>query len=289
MNKSVQHSYTLLDSGEGFKLEQFGHYRLSRPCSQAVWKQVLPKSEWLAADAYFTREGDAKWQIKRELPDSWTISIADLIFKISTTDFGHLGIFPEQRDCWEWLPLIIEQAKQAGRERVNVLNLFAYSGGSTLAAAKSGAHVCHLDASKGMVHWAKENAALNNLQEAPIRWIVDDVNKFLAREQRRGIQYDGIILDPPTFGRGVKGEIFKIEEDLQDILQKCASLLTSKPLFVFFSCHSPGFSPIVMHHLLSQMMETHQGNVEAGEMVLRGSDEAVLSLPSGVYARWLHA
>jgi 23S rRNA (cytosine1962-C5)-methyltransferase len=284
-NESIYQTYHLIDSGHGRKLEQFGPYRISRPCAQAVWNPLLPASEWKQSHATFTREGDSKWTTVGQLPDCWTITVSDITFKISTTDFGHLGIFPEQRHFWEWIQSTIKEAKTK-RPTLNVLNLFAYSGGSTLAAAKGGAQVCHLDASKGMVSWARENAALSGLQEAPIRWIIDDVSKFLAREVRRGTRYDAIILDPPSFGRGAKGEIFKIEDHLQPILKDCQTLLSDHPLFILFTCHSPGFSPIVMNHLLSQMMAPYKGKIDTGEMLLEG--KGALPLPSGVYARWQH-
>lgn len=284
---SIYQTYQLIDSGQGRKLERFGPYVISRPCAQAVWEPQLPASEWKKADATFTREGDTKWRSVGQLPDSWSITVSDITFKISPTDFGHLGIFPEQRPFWKWIQHAVRQAKEkrAQEEKnINVLNLFAYSGGSTLAAAKGGAQVCHLDASKGMVSWARENALLSGLQEAPIRWIVDDVNKFLAREVRRAVRYDAIILDPPSFGRGAKGEVFKIEEHLPLILADCQRLLSDTPLFILFTCHSPGFSPLVMHHLLSQMMDSHPGTIDTGEMLLEGNQ--ALPLPSGVYARW---
>lgn len=278
-------SYALIDSGHGRKLERFGPYLISRPSAQAVWQPLHPESEWKKADAVFTRESDNRWINKPNIADSWTVDVAGINFKIAPTDFGHLGIFPEQRDFWEWIQTFITQAIAEGRKEVRVLNLFAYSGGVTLAAAKAGAHVCHLDASKGMVAWARENAALNQLEGAPIRWIVDDVGKFLAREVRRESRYDAIVLDPPSFGRGSRGEVFKIEEDLQGILSTCRQLLTDKPLFVLFSCHTPGFTPIVMGHLINQMMHSSGGHVDTGEMVLRG-EKGVLALPSGTYARW---
>lgn len=278
-------TYALLDSGKGRKLEQFGQFVLSRPCSQAVWTPLLSEQSWRKADAVFLREGDTKWTFHNPKTNGiWTIDVAGITFKISPTDFGHLGIFPEQKVFWEWIQKVIRKAKEK-RSEIQVLNLFAYSGGSTLAAAKAGAHVCHLDASKGMVTWARENAALNDLTEAPIRWIVEDVGKFLQRELRRGRRYDAIILDPPSFGRGSQGEIFKIEEHLTDLLKHCRALLSDHPLFVLFSCHTPGFSPIVMGHLLSQMMHGCNGKMDEGEMILTG-EKSVLSLPSGTFARW---
>lgn len=263
-------SYELLDSGGGKKLERFGAFVLSRPAAQAVWRQAREK--WVA-DATFTREGEKSWD--KLLPESWNIEVAGLQFKLSATDFGHLGIFPEQTPFWEWFQTILNP-------RHEILNLFAYSGGSTLACAKAGAKVCHLDASKGMVDWARENAKLNGLEKAPIRWIVEDVNKFLRREHKRGHFYDGIILDPPSFGRGAKGEVFKIEEHILELLDLVKSLLVEKPLFVLFSCHTPGFSPLVMKHLMGDMMRGKEGVIDVGEMVLEG----LRPLPSGTYARW---
>lgn len=281
---SKQNHYTLVDSGKGRKLERFGSYLLSRPCSQAVWKPQLSEKEWDQADASFSREQENKWTQKIRLPDAWQVELAGLLFKISPTDFGHLGIFPEQQSFWEWIQAKIK-SHATPTFKPRVLNLFAYSGGSTLAAAKAGAAVCHLDASKGMVAWARENAALNQLEEAPIRWIVEDVKKFLARELKRGSRYEGIILDPPTFGRGAKGEIFKIEDEVIPLLRDCRELLSDHPLFILFSCHTPGFSPLVMQHLMDQTMEGLKGTVDVGEMVLSGNHLA-LDVPSGTYARW---
>lgn len=265
--------YELRKSGEGRKLERFGPYLIDRPCLQAVWPKEDDK--W-RSDALFTRNPDGKWTFEKLLPEQWVIEIDGIRFKLSCTDFGHLGIFPEQRESWQWIQ---KRCALAGRP-LNVLNLFAYSGGSTLAAAKGGAQVTHLDASKKMVGWAKENAELNGL--STIRWIVDDVRKFLKREIKRERRYDGIILDPPSFGRGSKGEVFKIESDLNDILGACFALLSETPEFFLLSCHSPGFTPLVLHHLLKRRFSERK--MEWGEMVLEGED--VLSIPSGCYARW---
>lgn len=276
--------YALIDSGNGRKLERFGPYLLSRPCSQAVWKPQLAEKEWNKADATFSREDENKWVFKQTLPEAWEVEAAGLRFKLSSTDFGHLGIFPEQEPFWQWIQTTIKKhATPSFKPRI--LNLFAYSGGSTLAAAKAGGVVCHLDASKGMVAWARENAALNRLEQAPIRWIVEDVKKFLMREKKRGSRYEGIILDPPSFGRGTKGEIFKIEEAIIPLLEDCRGLLSEQPLFLLFSCHTPGFSPLVMHHLMSQNMQGLKGNLERGEMVLAGKNQ-VFDVPSGTYAKW---
>ena len=218
--------YELLDSGNGAKLERFGEVVLARPCAQAVWQPQRP-ARWKTADATFDREDGNRWHGRNRLPQEWVIDVDGTRFRLSGTDFGHLGIFPEQRAQWTW---IRETVAAAGRP-VRVLNLFAYSGGSTLAAARGGAEVCHLDASKGMVQWARANAALNGLENHPIRWIVDDAHKFLNREIRRGRRYDGIILDPPTYGRGGNGETYKIERDLTETLRLCRALLSDSPLF----------------------------------------------------------
>ncbi|HSX25717.1 MAG TPA: class I SAM-dependent methyltransferase [Chlamydiales bacterium] len=267
--------YALLDSGDGQKLEQFGEYTLIRPCPQAVWRCTL-KQEWEKASARFTREKEKNhWTFKQKLPSSWVILHGGVEFKISPTDFGHLGLFPEHADLWEWMRPLLSKSSR-------VLNLFAYSGGVTLAAAQQGAQVCHLDASKGMVDWARENAALNRLTDAPIRWIVDDAIKFLKREIKRESFYDGIVLDPPTYGRGSKGEIFKIEEEIIPLLELCSQLLTKKPLFVIFSCHTPGFTPLSLRHLLGQTLP--KGHIEIGEMALHSP--GTLPIPSGCFAKW---
>lgn len=268
-------SYALLDSGNELKLERFGEFVLARPCSQAVWKPVLEKRQWEQADGAFSREPANTWKMARKLPSSWVVEWGGVRFKVSPTDFGHMGIFPEHALLWKWMAGKISKGTK-------VLNLFAYSGGATLAAALAGAEICHLDASKAIVAWARENAALNGLEKAPIRWIVDDVLKFLKREIRRGVRYDGIILDPPTFGRGNQGEIFKIERDLNTILEHCRELLSPSPKFMILSSHTPGYTPLVMQHLMRQTMAGIGGTIESGEMIIPGP----LELPSGTYARW---
>ena len=268
--------YELLDSGDGRKLERFGRYVLARPCSQALWRPCKSDSEWAKADASFDREDGNRWHGRSNLPKEWQIETAGIRFRLGGTDFGHLGIFPEQRAQWRW---IRETVEGCGR-KVSVLNLFAYSGGSTLAAALGGAEVCHLDASKGMVEWARENARLNGLGERPIRWIVDDAHKFMRREIRRGRKYDAIVLDPPTFGRGAGGEMYKIERDLKETLALVRDLLSETPLFVLFSSHTPGLSPIVAENILAQLFPT--ARLTSGEMLLEG---ASLPCPSGIFCR----
>ncbi len=275
--------YELLDSGGFQKLERFGDIVLARPCAQAVWRPSRPAA-WREATATFSREGGNRWQGRERLPATWVIAVGGIRFQLSSTDFGHLGIFPEQRDQWQRIGADCAEFHARHGRAPRVMNLFAYSGGSTLAAARAGAEVCHVDASKGMVEWARKNAALNSLQEKPVRWIVDDVLKFLGREQRRGQRYDLLILDPPSYGRGAKGEVFKIENDLPGLLAQLAVLLSDEPLGVLISCHTPELTPISLHHLLLQAFGKN-GSLEHGEMLLRG-DADVLPVPSGSFCRW---
>lgn len=256
--------YELIDSGDGEKLERFGKFRLIRPAPIALWKRKRP-AEWAKVDGHFDREN--RW--KGKLPEEWNVEIGGVQFQIAPTEFGHLGVFPEHAEIWTW---VREQKPK------RLLNLFAYSGGVTLAAAQAGAEVCHVDAAKGMVDWARAMAAQNGLEKAPIRWIVDEAGKFMAREVRRGSRYDAIVLDPPTFGRGAKGEVFKIERDLLPMLELCKQLL-ERPKFVILSCHTPGFTPLV----LKQIVESLFPHVEAGELMLQGKGTNVL--PCGSFVR----
>lgn len=273
--------YELLDSGDGRKLERFGDKILERPASQAVWRPDQPESVWARAHARFDRAEGNRWHGRHRLPEAWDAHIGGIRFRLSSTDFGHLGVFPEQRPMWRWL-----RDTCAARPGLHILNLFAYSGGSTLAPAQSGARVCHVDASRGMTDWARDNARRNQLQDAPVRWIVDDVPAFLRREIKRGRRYNGIILDPPSFGRGAKGELFKIEERINPLLQQVRALLDPRPAFVLLSCHTPGFSPRVLQNLLEQHLGDLPGQHDAGEMLLTGAP-GVRPLPSGNYARWV--
>jgi len=263
--------YQLLDSGNGRKLERFGPYTLIRPCPQAVWRPQRPES-WGHADATFARDKQDRWVERSGLPEGWIVEIGAVRFKIAPTDFGHLGVFPEHAFLWNAMrPLI--------RKKMRILNLFAYSGGVTLAAAQEGAEVCHLDASKGMVDWARENAAINQLANAPVRWIVDDAIKFLKREVKRQSFYEGVILDPPTFGRGSKGEVFKIEQDLLELLEHCRAVLSPQKAFLIFSCHTPGFTPVVLQQVIGQLFQPN--SLEVGEMKLESEH---FCIPSGCYA-----
>ncbi|HDP24715.1 MAG TPA: hypothetical protein ENN34_04655 [Deltaproteobacteria bacterium] len=283
--QSSSDDYELLDSGEGRKLERFGAYRLVRPCAQAIWPKKRDAGLWKSADALFERSRGNRWHGASALPGSWEIRLEGITFRISPTDFGHLGLFPEQRELWVWIRTIVEAALQSSHGSVSVLNLFAYSGGATLAAAMAGASVCHLDASKGMVAWARENAALNHLDRAPIRWIVDDVNRFLERELRRGRSYDAIILDPPTYGHGKNKEVYKIERELTSTVRTCWSLMSQNPLFILLTSHTPACTPVGLSNILRATAGTPEPlRLECGEMLLTG-ESSVLPVPSGTYCR----
>ncbi len=280
--------YELLDSGDGRKLERFGGVVLARPCAQAIWRPGRPQAEWdHMTDASFDREGgQLRWHRRDCLPPEWEITIDELRLRLSGTDFGHLGVFPEQRDCWRWIDRLVRGVVDRGGARPRVLNLFAYSGGATLIATRAGAEVCHLDASAGMVDWARRNAALNGLSDAPVRWIVDDAHKFMNREARRGRRYDAIILDPPSFGRGARGEVYKLERDLPRTLKLCAALLSDRPLFLLLSAHTPGVTPTVLSNLLDDFSATLPGGgIHAAEMLLKGA-AGTRPVPSGCMACW---
>lgn len=281
-SEKVKDGYQLLDSGGESKLERVGPYLLVRPSPQAVWSPSLPDKDWQDADAVYIRSstGGGNWDFHRRLPDKWEIEYRGLKFFIKPTGFGHLGIFPEHGESWDW----IEERIRGAKGPVSVLNMFAYTGGASMAAARAGATVCHLDASKGVVDWAREDAALSGLSDRPVRWIVDDVSKFVQKEIRRGKSYDAIILDPPSFGRGATGEVWKIEDDLLKLLHDCRKLLTDNPLLVHLSCHSPGFTPLVLQNLLAEMMRGKKGGLSNGEMVIPEGYGRLL--PSGAYARW---
>lgn len=279
--------YKLLDSGDLYKLEQVGPYVLQRPAAQAIWPPNLPKATWRSADATYERNqsGSGKWTWHNKVKREFDIVYDKLSMRVKLTNFGHLGLFPEQAHNWEWLRTLIRARLTATNGRnLHVLNLFAYTGGSTLAASQAGAHVVHVDAAKGVVDWARHNAASSAMQERPIRWLVDDALKIVKREARRNNRYQGIILDPPTFGRGPKGEVFKIEENLMPLLDACREILAPDALFVLYSCHTPGFTPLVLQNQLASFLDGRPGRIEAGEMVVL--DQQARPLPSGTYARW---
>lgn len=271
--------YALLDSGWEKKWEQFGPFRVVRQAAQAFWPSLREENQWnpLHARHIRSRQGGGHWEYLAELPERWPVQVGSLRFLIKLTDFGHAGVFPEQSESWQWI------GRQC-RAGIQVLNLFGYTGGSSLAAARAGAEVTHVDASRGVVGWARENAELNGLVAAPMRWMVDDVKKFVARELRRGSRYEGVVLDPPSYGRGGKGETWSIEPDLVPLLQSLSKLLHPDG-FLLLSCHTPGFSALVLANLLARSFPERQGDLQFGEMVIPIAGTR-LSLPSGSYARF---
>ena len=259
--------YTLIDASGGDRLERWGDVTLIRPDPQVIWKNPEPAAEWDSADAVYIRSssGGGSWTYKRKLPEEWQISFGDLTFLVKPTGFKHTGLFPEQAVNWE---LCRELITNAGRE-ISVLNLFAYTGGATLACAAAGAKVCHLDAVKNMVEWGKRNAALSGLSDRPIRWITDDAMKFLGREIRRGNRYDGIILDPPSYGRGTNGELWKLEDCIYELMERCTAVLSDKPLFVLLNSYTTGLSPSVMAYLLTMTVgRKYKAEISAEEIGL---------------------
>lgn len=278
--------YTILDCGEGEKVERWGPHTLIRPDPQAIWPRSSHSSAWKQADAIYHRSnaGGGHWEIKK-LPAQWIIQYRQLAFQLKPMSFKHTGLFPEQAANWDFIDNTI---RSAGRP-IRVLNLFAYTGGATLAAAAAGASVCHVDASKGMVNWARENAACSGLSDKPIRWIVDDCKKFVEREIRRGHVYDAIIMDPPSFGRGPNGETWKIENDIAAFVSLTLQLLSSTPLFVLISSYSAGLAPSVMAYLLGiTAAKRYPGLIEAQELGLPVASTGLV-LPCGSSARFLAA
>ncbi len=240
--------YCLIDTSDGERLERWGKVTLIRPDPQIIWKSPDPAKEWSTPHARYIRSssGGGHWEYAGTVPESWTVKYKDLSFSVKPTGFKHTGLFPEQAVNWDYCSRLI---KNAGRP-INVLNLFAYTGGATLACAAAGAKVCHLDAVKGMVDWGRQNARLSGLSDKPIRWIVDDAMKFLGREVKRGNKYDGIILDPPSYGRGTNGEMWKLEDCIHELMIRCTQVLSDDPLFILLNSYTTGLSPSVMAYLL---------------------------------------
>jgi 23S rRNA (cytosine1962-C5)-methyltransferase len=314
--------YELLDSGDGKKLERFGEYTFIRPEVQAIWKRKFPESTWQAAHAIFQpsrEESGGHWKFLKKVPEQWEMKYPlqaagrDLQFSVMTTPGRHLGVFPECASHWDWASNIIQsrsgqyqdqaqevtsimyEAKTRGKSNdkkvaseLNVLNLFGYRGLATLACAAAGARVTHVDASRKSITWAKENQTLSGMQAAPIRWIVDDAVKFVEREKRRGARYDGILLDPPKFGRGPKGEIWEVYKSLPALLQTCREILSPAPAFVVMNIYAVKFPAIHAHAALDEMMKEKRGVLECGELVtMEKSAGRVLS--QATYARWRYA
>ncbi|MFH1523855.1 MAG: class I SAM-dependent methyltransferase [Chloroflexota bacterium] len=289
--------YELLDSGDGQKLERFGPYSFVRPEVQALWTKAWPAEKWQAAHAVFNPTGEESgghWDFKKRVYEKWEMGY-DLIpqtpllkgeggrlrFSVMTTPGRHLGVFPECAAHWDWVAGLIGRAKRP----VNVLNLFGYTGLATLAAAAAGAKVTHVDASKKSVTWARANQALSGLTEEPVRWIVDDALKFVEREGRRGVKYDGILLDPPKFGRGPQGEVWEVHKSLPELLRACRAVLSESPLFVVLTVYAVKASAVHLNNALEEMMKDYGGNLECGELVTKEKSAGRL-LSQAVYARW---
>lgn len=276
--------YALLDCGGGEKLERWGKYTLVRPDPQAIWNTERNHRGWGKPDARYARSaaGGGQWETKH-IPERWTVQYSGLTFNIKPMNFKHTGLFPEQAANWDFAT---EQIKKAGRP-ISVLNLFAYTGGATVAAAAAGAEVCHVDAAKGMVAWARENAKSSGLESAPIRWIIDDCAKFVEREIRRGHKYDAVIMDPPSYGRGPSGEVWKLEENLYPFVELVAGVLTKEPLFFIINSYTTGLAPSVLTYILESIItKQHGGHTESGELGLPVS-ETGLVLPCGATGRWV--
>lgn len=274
--------YEVIDCSRGEKLERWGKYRLIRPDPQIIWDTEKKDAGWKHPNGHYHRssKGGGEWEFF-DLPEQWSIRYKSLTFNLKPFSFKHTGLFPEQAANWDWFS---EKIKHAGRE-IKVLNLFAYTGGATLAAAAAGAAVTHVDASKGMVNWAKENAKSSGLEDAPVRWIVDDCVKFAEREIRREKTYDAIIMDPPSYGRGPKGEIWKIEDNIHGLVKLCSRLLSDDPLFFLINSYTTGLAPSVLSYLLATELKRYRGQVSADEVGLPVSSNGLV-LPCGASGRW---
>lgn len=279
--------YKIIDTSGGDKLESWGGRLLVRPDPQIIWKTEHRSPLWNKADGVYHRssKGGGEWEFRKKLPESWVIFYGALRFVIRPTGFKHTGLFPEQAVNWDFMADKIRAAKEQGRE-VKVLNLFAYTGGATLACAEAGAAVTHVDASKGMVSWARDNAAASGLSDKPIRWLVDDCEKFVKREIRRGSRYDGIVMDPPSYGRGPGGEVWKLEDCIYDLVKTCAQVLNDEPMFFLLNSYTTGLSPSVMAYILSEVLsEKFGGGVTADEIGLP-VEMSGMPLPCGSTAIW---
>lgn len=282
--------YEVIDCSKGEKLERWGDYLLVRPDPQVIWDTPKKEKGWRKMNGHYHRssKGGGEWEFF-QLPKEWTIQYSlpinkKLTFHLKPFSFKHTGLFPEQAANWNWFSQLITDAVSKGRQ-VKVLNLFAYTGGATLAAAAAGASVTHVDASKGMVTWAKENAISSGLKDAPIRWLVDDCVKFVEREIRRGNHYDAIIMDPPSYGRGPKGEIWKIEESVYPLIRLCSQILTDNPLFFLINSYTTGLQPAVLSYMISTVLGTANGTVTASEIGLPVSSNGLV-LPCGASGRY---
>ena len=275
--------YEILDMANGEKLERWGNIYLIRPDPQIIWKDKSYPNKWNMANARYNRSntGGGAWEYKKRLPESWQIKYKNLTFNIKPMGFKHTGLFPEQAVNWDWM---IKKIKDSKRE-INVLNLFAYTGGATVACLSAGAKVCHVDSSKGMTTWAKENVESSGLRDRPVRFIIDDVVKFVQREIRRERKYDAIIMDPPSYGRGKNGEVWQFENNIADLVELCTKVLSDDPLFFLINSYTTGISSKVLENLLYLNMKNYKGTISSGEIGLPMKDSKLV-LPCGIYGRW---
>ena len=274
--------YEILDMASGEKLERWKDVILARPDPQIIWKEKIFPNKWKQVNARYHRSstGGGSWQYEKKMPESWKIQYKNLTFQIKPMGFKHTGLFPEQAVNWDWM---MEKIKSAKRD-IKVLNLFAYTGGATVACLSAGASVCHVDSSKGMVSWSKENVNASGLKDRPVRYIVDDVVKFVNREIRRGNKYDAIIMDPPSYGRGAKGEVWRFEEDIASLVELCMQVMSDKPLFFLINSYTTGISAKVLENILRINMK-QDGIFESGEVGLPMKDSKIV-LPCGIYGKW---
>jgi len=278
----AQSEYQILDSGFGRKLELFGGYTIIRPAAQAIWAPIDQKI-WQNADAEFIRndKGNGEWKYFKKIPEQWVVKILDISFIIKLTSFGHMGVFPEAYSNWVWLQQFLSTIKS----EIQIMSLFSYTGGYSLIPAKNGASVCHVDASKAVVKWARDNAEASGLSNKPIRWIVDDVKKFIAREIRRAGLYDGIIMDPPTYGRGSNGELWQIEKDLRDLIVECKKLLKPDAAFFMVNTYAGDITSCVLKNILSEILPSKNYQIQCGEMLIPEAS-GKRSFPNGMTAVW---
>lgn len=281
-------NYELVDSGDGEKLERFGNVIVRRPDPQALWHKKRNEEEWEKADARFMAgTGKGTWKFNREISKIWSISFDEINFElrfpISHNAFKHIGVFPEQYENWKWIGDTIKRSKNKF-QTPSILNLFAYTGGATIAALQAGASVTHVDASVGAIDWAKRNAELSEASNKPVRWMVDDARKFVEKEIRRGVRYHGVILDPPSYGKGPKKEVWNIERDFLPLLESIKKVLHNEPMFVLLNGYSAGYSALAYAENLADLKKKFGGELEAGELSIE--DQAKRNLPSGIFARW---
>ena len=277
--------YKILDMAEGQKLEKWGEIILSRPDPQIIWKEKTYPKKWKEINAVYHRSktGGGAWEFHKKMPKQWQIKYKELTFNIKPMGFKHTGLFPEQAVNWDWM---MEKIQKSKRKEIKVLNLFAYTGGATVACLAAGASVCHVDSSKGMTTWAKENIESSGLGNRPVRFIVDDVVKFVNREIRRGNKYDAIIMDPPSYGRGANGEVWKFEENISDLVELCSKVLSDKPLFFLINSYTTGISSTVLENILKLTVgKKYKGKLSSGEIGLPMTGSSLV-LPCGIYGRW---